>query len=620
MVETESGSVLPHPQSWLMFTPTELLKQYVQEAFNREGVPAPDSRIYTWDDYRLELARNKLPLLKSISGGTLVLNRRAEALRSETVRQQTTWFDDFDTYQKSRFLAQLTRDAKTIARAEDVAYATIGKRLLESLGAAADRSIPATLGVVAGVDENLRQISTDAHPNIRERLRRLLAEQVNKDRSLLDDLFVFAASLGAEAEEEEDPDIDADTDDEEDAIGRGERAAAQDIFLKAVRAQAVSEARKRPVGRASRNGRVLGWLKQRGMILPSLASLGEWIIVQQARRRLARAPRDFVRTVPTGYRAFRRERSAEGVWYTSDALPAGEVTPLEVDIILLAMLCNARTLLTDRALARRISGNLPPILETIRGLYRNQILVDEATDFSPVQLRCMAMISNPNIGSFFACGDFNQRLTVWGSRSRDQFEWVAPNILVEPVTVAYRQSRQLNEMARALASADEGTAIAKLPEHLDNEGVAPALQTGLSGTELVQWISDRVFEIEDFTGKLPSIAVLVNGSEQLDSLASQLDDALGSRNIKAVACPGGKVMGRDNDVRVFEVEYIKGLEFEAVFFVDIDILQIDEPELFEKYLYVGSTRAATYLGMTCRYNSIPDILIRTRSEFVSKWS
>ncbi|CAK0753093.1 hypothetical protein CCP4SC76_2420002 [Gammaproteobacteria bacterium] len=37
-----------HVDSWLMFTPTELLKLYLKEAFARENVPASDHRIKTW--------------------------------------------------------------------------------------------------------------------------------------------------------------------------------------------------------------------------------------------------------------------------------------------------------------------------------------------------------------------------------------------------------------------------------------------------------------------------------------------------------------------------------------------------------------------------------------------
>ncbi len=40
---TSSGYSLPHANSWLMFTPTELLKQYLKEAFSREGYQHPTS-------------------------------------------------------------------------------------------------------------------------------------------------------------------------------------------------------------------------------------------------------------------------------------------------------------------------------------------------------------------------------------------------------------------------------------------------------------------------------------------------------------------------------------------------------------------------------------------------
>jgi hypothetical protein len=57
-----------------------------------------------------------------------------------------------------------------------------------------------------------------------------------------------------------------------------------------------------------------------------------------------------------------------------------------------------------------------------------------------------------------------------------------------------------------------------------------------------------------------------------------------------VACYEGRAIGEENDIRVFDVQHIKGLEFEAVFFVGIDELVTQRPELFDKYLYVGDPR------------------------------
>jgi hypothetical protein len=57
-------------------------------------------------------------------------------------------------------------------------------------------------------------------------------------------------------------------------------------------------------------------------------------------------------------------------------------------------------------------------------------------------------------------------------------------------------------------------------------------------------------------------------------------------NASVVACLKGQVVAQDNDVRVFDVQHFKGLEFEAVFFIGIDRLAEIHPQLFDKYLYV----------------------------------
>ena len=90
-------------------------------------------------------------------------------------------------------------------------------------------------------------------------------------------------------------------------------------------------------------------------------------------------------------------------------------------------------------------------------------------------------------------------------------------------------------------------------------------------------------------------------------------------NIRAVACPKGMVKGQAGDVRIFEIEHIKGLEFEAVFFMDIETLQIREPELFDRYVYVGATRAATFLGLTCSGEGLPSAMEPVVNHFEERW-
>ena len=73
-------------------------------------------------------------------------------------------------------------------------------------------------------------------------------------------------------------------------------------------------------------------------------------------------------------------------------------------------------------------------------------------------------------------------------------------------------------------------------------------------------------------------------------------------------------MGTEARVRIFDIRYIKGLEFEAVFFVSIDEIARQEPHLVDKYLYVGLTRARSFLGITYSQD-FPQSLACVRARF-----
>jgi DNA helicase IV len=284
------------------------------------------------------------------------------------------------------------------------------------------------------------------------------------------------------------------------------------------------------------------------------------------------------------------------------------------------MLRAASELLKDRRVLQKIGEAGFITLKKVRDLYRTQIVVDEATDFSPLQLGCMAALCDPSAHSFLACGDFNQRVSDWGIRTLDELKSVFHDIDIRSIDVTYRHSRQLNELSHRIIALGGATALkTQLPRHVDNEGVDPVLAKGVAGQAVIEWLAARIIEIEQFTRRLPSIAVLVHREEDVRPLASFLSAALLRQNIRAVACPGGQVVGQDNDVRVFDVQYIKGLEFEAVFFVGIDELAARYPRLFDKYLYVGATRAATYLGVTCMSTELPRRIKPLESAFADAW-
>jgi DNA helicase IV len=153
---------------------------------------------------------------------------------------------------------------------------------------------------------------------------------------------------------------------------------------------------------------------------------------------------------------------------------------------------------------------------------------------------------------------------------------------------------------------------------MDSEGMSPALVESAEEQEVDSWLSNRIREIERFVGRMPSTAIFVNSEAEVVSMAIRLNKHLAEHNLHAMACHEGQAIGQEGDIRVFDIQHIKGLEFEAVFFVGVDRLASNHPDLFDKFLYVGTTRAASYLGVTCEA-ALPTALDSLRPLFVENW-
>lgn len=618
-----SAQGIAHPNSWLMFTPTELLKQYLKEAFAREGVPASDLRIRTWQDYRRELARNAFGVLRTASGGgTFVLKDELTSLSKVALERPIQWFDDFDTWQRKAYVQELHEAADMLCEATTFSDVTsLGERLQNIMSQATDGALATMFGSLAVEVTKVQALVSKLKDSSDTKIQAALNLQLNRNRSFLDELARLIDSLqqtqANDVDDQDDPDAD---EEEETTTHRTGRAAALNAYMQAVRAQARALASKRTISKASRIGKIIEWLGDRGLTESDRAEVGASLLVQTNARRFVNPVKRYLDGIPKRYRAFRRERQTENTWYRHEGFEARDIHPLELDIVLLAILRAAGDLISRPNVQRDIDNPAWFALKPILRHYRNQILVDEAADFSPIQLACMAALAHPRLRSFFACGDFNQRLTIWGARSADDLKWIFTDFDIKEITVSYRQSKQLNDLARAMIRVVGGTEQnASLPAHMDSTGVAPALlEHAFQEETIVGWLADRIREIECFVGQLPSIAIFVNTEDDVAPVAEALNTALAEHNIQVIACREGQAVGQESNVRVFDIQHIKGLEFEAVFFVGIDQLATLHPALFDKYLYVGTTRAATYLGVTCQ-GSLPPAIESLRTHFCQNW-
>jgi hypothetical protein len=396
----------------------------------------------------------------------------------------------------------------------------------------------------------------------------------------------------------------------------GREDAAQDLavvarfLLQAIQRLAVTAFEGRIQPFRGRVGKVIEWLGDRAPSADSLRDLGARILLRRQLSILEGSARGLVHDVPSIYARFRRRYIEQGILYNRH--PNGQfqpnaLSPAEADVVILVMLRHAR-----RALGRLPEANW---LKPITNRYFMQVFIDEVTDFSSIQLACMIELAHPKLRSWFACGDFRQRITRHGITGPDDIQWIQTatqlgKIDVREIKIEYRQSSRLKQLAEALILGHEPPRTTEGRE----EEPFPLLVENAVGERLASWLIERILEVERSVGRLPSIAVFVDSEERIDPSVAAVAPGSLQHNLRIVGCRDGRDVGNADEIRVFDIQHIKGLEFEAVFFVGVDSLAHRMPDLFEKYIYVGVTRAATFLGVTCE-RVLPERIEPTRSLF-----
>ena len=190
------SSDVSHDSSWLMFTPTTLLQQYVKESFSREGVPASDRHVRTWTDYRRELARNVLGLLRTTTRrGGFVLREPVDYLSDDARQDLTGWFDDFESWQQSAFLDRLRSAAAQLTSLGEEKFSELGEAPLALLESDGPIDMVRIFGALRPRSEEARQLAAELKSEIDTAIHRALVLQVNRDRDFLDQLAMFLDTL-----------------------------------------------------------------------------------------------------------------------------------------------------------------------------------------------------------------------------------------------------------------------------------------------------------------------------------------------------------------------------------------------------------------------------------------
>ena len=168
---------------------------------------------------------------------------------------------------------------------------------------------------------------------------------------------------------------------------------------------------------------------------------------------------------------------------------------------------------------------------------------------------------------------------------------------VKNLIISYRQSQELLDLADLIYLEELGD-VSPYTCYLKGEKTPKPLWLECEDIDdKAQWIADRVMEIVKTYDYVPTIAIFTIDKHKAEDLKESLDecDNLIKAGIDVKVCSDNTLEG-EKTLRIFPIDQVKGMEFEAVFFYDID--DIESTSLINKYLYVGLSRASMYLAVT----------------------
>jgi len=630
LVESLSEADKSHETSWLMFTPTELLKSYLQEAFSREEIPAPDRNITTWEATRHHLGRNIFKILHTPnfesglqfdSNALTLLDGKNNSI--DIFRDFYAWLiedyakDILSTLSECSSVERLKND-KTLSVVLGFAQKDLSdskrassffRNMLKHKNEIGKLYDFTKKGINGLVDQELRR-ELKANPNFLEELSSIIKSLMQGDDDRTDDQDDAVADV-----------FDGDEEISSASDLKKARAEYRRILLNLSQKIGGSSKKSKP----TKTSTLLEWLGDRKPNDSVLANLRGLASEAKILGSLSNPLNRFFRSINARYRKFRRLRQSENKWYNPDSALRRKIDATELDVLILTNLMISNELLSSSDIYRNTSDSWLSILEPIKSHYFNQVLVDEAPDFSPLQLGCMKLLAHPQINSFFACGDFNQRLSSEGAKGLEELKNFLPGKVIETrkINTPYRQSKKLYDFSLDILKMLGAEAIQGVPDSFmgTKDGFSPILGERLKEASLAAWIAERIVEIEKLLKVIPSIAILVPEEDYVRPVAQALQAALEPKTSAIVqACYEGQARGNEKAIRVFDIKHIKGLEFEAAFFVALDKLEALYPELLGNYLYVGTTRAATFLGVTYEMALPKSVESGLRQNFVSSWT
>lgn len=227
--------------------------------------------------------------------------------------------------------------------------------------------------------------------------------------------------------------------------------------------------------------------------------------------------------------------------------------------------------------------------------------IDEATDYSLIDYYFITSFRKHEYSTITLCGDIMQGLNANGINNWQELNVYLPNLKVCELKESYRQLPTLLEMSKKMYR-DEMNCEAPFTStkiQQDNEP-APLCYISNDMEQKTRWMARRIIEIFDnYGGEMPSVAILVGENVDISEMKRIMIEQEILNGIAIEDCSENRESETTKCVRIFRLSDVKGMEFESVFFYDIDdALSSQSQMMMRRYLYVGVSRATSHLAAT----------------------
>lgn len=619
LTQSQRDVLFNQKTSWIFYSPNQLLALFLQNSMKMEELSADNERVKVWSSHKNELVKSyklvdtntKRPFLiyNKSQGKSLFKNQPAE-IKSVRSGLERHYLD----FQKEKINKVLEIDVTPFK------WKNTGNSIQKYLKEKKEISnIDELIRLFLNLNETYKKESdaiSEEFATLIKNLAGKLQVQIMKDTERVTVLTNLLQQWKNNAQDTEEEDEDDDTEIELEDFDEKEEPAAFD-FESALFTKLKSLCRKHALKQFDKNTKFSKRDRELTTLIPEVENQGDYDQIGQSayfKKYFERITKgitaNVLREIPMTYKRFRREQLSAGNIKWNKAIleelvkkdKNSRIHPDEQALLLLFVnqICHKLA----RNFKRQYDSTNHPYINAHKSHCKPVIGIDEASDFSIIDLWAIHSFGHPELSSVTLSGDIMQRMTVDGLSTWDDFSKVVPSTEQKDLQVSYRQSPTLLSLAQTIYEKSTGIkATYRSYIEKDEAEPKPLMLVSEDEDDKLEWISDRIIEIyKSYGDTIPSIAIFLPDEHQLESFASKLEkiDTLADVGILVKACRNGEVLGDKNTVRVFSIDKIKGLEFEAVFFHNLDELQNQHlsNDLLLKYMYVGLSRATFYLGLT----------------------